>query len=89
MLTNMSLVGVNVSHQSSNSLIFLFMTYADYFIYYQYKLLDDQENKPIQRIYVPRQDVLRNKESSENVKFIGGFIHARYMLSPYVESINA
>ena len=25
--------------------------------------------------------VLRNSESSENVKFIGGFIHTRYILS--------
>ena len=32
---------------------------------------------------------LRNTESSENVKFIGGFIHTRYILSTYVDSINA
>ena len=31
----------------------------------------------------------RNMESSENVKFIGGFIHKRYILSTYVDSINA
>ena len=28
---------------------------------------------------------LRNTESSENVKFIGGFIHTRYILSTYVD----
>ena len=37
----------------------------------------------------PHQDFLRNAESSENVKFIGGFIHTRYILSTYVDGINA
>ena len=47
-------------------------------------------NKQIQKIYVPRQDFfLRNMESSENGKFIGGFIHTRYILSTYVDSINS
>ena len=47
-------------------------------------------NKQIQRIYVPRQDFfLRNKESSENVKFIRGVTLTRYILSTYVDSNNA
>ena len=29
----------------------------------------------------PAKIFLRNTESSENVKFIGGFIHTRYILS--------
>ena len=37
----------------------------------------------------PAKIVLRNTESSENVKFIGGFIYTRYILSTYVDSINA
>ena len=31
----------------------------------------------------------RNKESSENVKFIGGVTLTRYILSTYVDSNNA
>ena len=47
-------------------------------------------NKQIQRIYVPRQDCfLRNKKSSENVKFIRGVTLTRYILSTYVDSNNA
>ena len=37
----------------------------------------------------PAKIFLRNTKSSENVKFIGGFIHTRYILSTYVDSINA
>ena len=37
----------------------------------------------------PPRFFLRNMESSENVKFIGGFIHTRYILFTYVDSINA
>ena len=29
----------------------------------------------------PPRSFLRNMESSENVKFVGGFIHTRYILS--------
>ena len=32
---------------------------------------------------------IRNKESSENVKFIGGGTLTRYILSTYVDSNNA
>ena len=32
---------------------------------------------------------LRNTESSENVKFIGGVTLTRYLLSTYVDSNNA
>ena len=47
-------------------------------------------NKQIQRIYVPRQYLfLRNKESSENVKFIGEATLTRYILSTYVDNNNA
>ena len=53
-------------------------------------LLDYYKNKQIQRIYVPRQDFfLRNKESSEKVKFIRGVTLTRYILSTYVDSNNA
>ena len=38
-------------------------------------------NKQIQRICVPRQDFFnKNKESSENVKFIGGVTLSRFIL---------
>ena len=38
----------------------------------------------------PRQDLFeRNKELSENVKFIGGVTLTRYILSTYVDSNNA
>ena len=37
----------------------------------------------------PAKNFLRNKESSENVKFIGGATLTRYILSTYVDSINA
>ena len=47
------------------------------------------KNKQIQRIYVPAKNFLRNKESSENVKFIGGATLTRYILSTYVDSNNA
>ena len=47
-------------------------------------------NKQIQRIYVPPpRFFLRNKESSENVKFIRGVTLTRYILSTYVDSNNA
>ena len=49
-----------------------------------------QKNKQIQRIYVPCQDFfLRNKESSEKVKFIRGVTLTRYILFTYVDSNNA
>ena len=51
---------------------------------------DFKFNKQIQRIYVPRQDFfLRNKESSEKVKFIRGVTLTRYILFTYVDSNNA
>ena len=37
----------------------------------------------------PAKIFLRNTESSENVKFIGVFIHTLYILSTYVDSIDA
>ena len=37
----------------------------------------------------PPKIFLRNKESSENVKFIGGVTLTRYILSIYVDSNNA
>ena len=49
----------------------------------QYKQANSENLCPPPRFF------LRNTESSENVKFIGVFIHTRYILSTYVDSINA
>ena len=37
----------------------------------------------------PAKIFYRNKESSENVKFIGGVTLTRYILTTYVDSNNA
>ena len=53
------------------------------FVYFQ----DEQANS--ENLCPPPRFFLRNKESSENVKFIRGVTLTRYILSTYVDSNNA
>ena len=52
-------------------------------------LLTRSTAQVLENLCPPPRIVYRNKEASENVKFIGGVTLTRYLLSTYVDSNNA